>query len=85
MQAIITHILPATNHRPTRIKACCARGSFIRSRTFDSNMEHEHIAAAHSLCARFIKQDGKEQTVWKNKFITGQLPSGDYAHVFITR
>lgn len=81
MQAILTRILPATNHRPTRIKAECARGSLIVS-GYPGILEEAHIVAAKELRDLFIAQDYPDNKTWRHTFITGQLKSGDYVHIF---
>lgn len=84
MQAIITKILPATNTRPTRIKASCERGSITVS-YYHNGAEHGHIDAANALIAKFVRQDGERSpNPWTTPRVCGQLPSGDYAHVFVS-
>lgn len=90
MQAIITKFLPVTNHKPNRIKASCARGSIIIS--VDSCKEDCHLEAAKKLIAKFLANDAaacvhvpsydESRNSWAKPFNSGQLPSGDYAHVF---
>ena len=86
MQAIITKVIPATNFKTTRIKAICERGSVIISAIDLSEDAHE--LAAKVLCIRFADEDEKKYETppnnnpWLRPFVTGQLPSGDYVHVF---
>jgi hypothetical protein len=91
MQAILTKVIPCTNTKPTRIKASCARGSLIgtnwpQSLAVSDAAAHAHVARL--LCAKFVAEDlkqyGAPQTLnpWGGKFVTGCLPSGDFAHVF---
>lgn len=51
--------------------------------------ETQHVAAAQLLCNRFVaedtKRDGPEDNAWGRPRVSGCLPSGDYAHVFISR
>lgn len=92
MQAIQTKVLPATNFRPTRIKAWCARGSIVVSyESLGSNSyEYMHIQAALRLIDKLVKEDAKRygeiagQNPWTRDFTTGSLPNGDFAHVYIT-
>lgn len=86
MQAILTKVLPATNTKPTRIKASCARGSYVISA--DGN-EAGHVAAAQALCDTFLYaglRRGESMAVnpWNRQRITGQLPNGNYCHVFLS-
>lgn len=86
MQAIITKYLPATNTKPTRIKATCARGSLTLCE--DSSQEDAHRWVAVKLTKRFLELDEKEygtdpkKNPWARPFVSGCLPSGEYAHVF---
>ena len=88
-QAIRTHYLPATNFKPSRIKAKCQRGSIVIS--YDSGLDNAdaHREAARTLLARFIAEDavkygtGTERNPWSRPFVTGALPDGSYAHVFL--
>ena len=88
MQAITTKIIPATNTKPTRIKAECARGSVtISTDSIDYNGQESmhHIAARH-LTDIFCNQDAPSTPIdknpWNAPFVTGQIKSGDYVHVF---
>lgn len=88
MQAIVTKYLPATNTKPSRIKAQCERGSITIS--FDCNLgvEDTHTAAAKALVGKFVAEDAKKygshpkENPWNRPFVSGCLPSGNYAHVF---
>jgi hypothetical protein len=88
MQAILTRVIPATNTKPTRIKATCARGSITVTRD-DVSQEAAHCWAANALCERFVAEDVKtygsdaRTNPWAGKRVSGCLPSGDYAHVFL--
>ena len=88
MQAIITKYLPATNHRPARIKASCQRGSRIVSWDYAFDVEGNHRLAANKLLGRFMSEDVKthgsdpKTNPWARNFVSGELPSGEYAHVF---
>lgn len=84
MQAILTKYFPHTNTRPARIKAICDRGSITL--LCDYSGDKSHIQAAQALVDKFLKQDNIERATkynpWQNPRICGQLPNGDYAHVF---
>lgn len=95
MQAIITKYLPATNFKPSRIKASCERGSLILStgslepRTSDerSDLGNLHRAACDALCAQFDAKDSKRNGVtvrqWSKPKASGQIPTGEYVFCFI--
>lgn len=95
MQAIITRYIPATNYKPSRIKASCARGKVILSCDAlsgdgrDSD-EMTHIRAASILVARFAVEDFAKygtphgENPWNKPRVVGQLPSGEMAHVFLS-
>lgn len=90
MQAILTKYIPATNTKPSRIKATAERGSLTRSWQYDGRAEDEHRAAAAALCQMFADEDAKAlgegsraYNTWARPFVTGCLPDGSYAHVFI--
>ena len=93
MQAIITRVLPATNTRPTRIKASCARGALFYSVTHcphNLSSEPAHRLAANALCASFLAEDSKpevtaSESVWARSFASGQLANGDWVHVFFEK
>lgn len=86
MQAITTKIIPATNTRPTRIKAECERGSLTVCA--DAFTKGAHRCAARMLCERFADEDAKEYNApvgsnpWLRPFATGQSKDGNYQHVF---
>lgn len=86
MQAIVTKIIPATNTKPTRIKATCARGSVTIC--CDSSSETAHRVVALKLVGKFLTEDAEEygtppkENPWGKPFVSGCLPSGNYAHVF---
>lgn len=87
MQAIRTHYIPATNHKGSRIKAQCERGSITVD--FDHSAHDPHVVAVYALLARFCEEDfkergePKEKNPWRRPFISGGLPDGSCAHVFI--
>lgn len=73
MQAIVTKYLPATNTKPSRIKATSSAGSVTVSYSYDLDTEGCHRQAAQALC---------EKLGWAGQYVTGGLPNGDYVHVF---
>ena len=92
MQAIETKLIPATNTKPTRIKARCDRGSIILSADSLSgdqmnDSESTHRAAARALIARFVAEDQEQygtppdKNPWSWPFVTGGTREG-YAHVY---
>ena len=90
MQAIQTKVLPATNTKPTRIKAWCQRGSIILSieELGSGRLDISHILAAERLCRKFLEEDfvkygAHSDNPWIKPIQTGTLPNGDLAHVFI--
>lgn len=94
MQAIETKLIPATNTKPTRIKASCERGSIMVSADSLSGdqangSDSTHIAAAKALVAKFVKEDERdygstpESNPWARPFVTGGTKEG-YAHVFLS-
>ncbi len=87
MQAIRTNYIPCTNTRGSRIKASCERGSITVP--FDHGAHDPHEVAAVALVARFIEEDfkergqPKEKNPWARPFVSGGLPDGSFAHVFL--
>lgn len=88
MQAIVTKYLPATNTKPSRIKAQCERGSITISFDCELGVDDTHKCAAKALVGKFVTEDAKQYGTkpaanpWNKPFVTGCLPSGNYAHVF---
>jgi hypothetical protein len=89
MQAIQTKYIPATNHKPSRIKAWCERGSITVSYDYELGDEGAAQVAVNALVSRFAEQDRKnygtpvEGNPWLRPMACGGLPSGGYAFVFI--
>lgn len=87
MQAIITKYLPPSNVRGARIKASCERGSVTIGYPHELSGDKCHVAAADALIAKFIKEDaenyGTHVNPWSKPRVCGQIPSGEYVHVFI--
>jgi hypothetical protein len=90
MQAIHTKYIPRTDKIGSRIKAKCERGSITISYPFDLSGDEIHREAVRQLVARFIQEDEEDgickdpsQNVWARPFVTGGLPDGTYAHIFV--
>ena len=86
MQAIITKYIGPTNSRGARIKAECGRGKIFFSYPYELSGDEVHRAAVEALVSKFNAEDQKEfgtsLASWNRPFITGQIPSGEYVHVF---
>ncbi len=87
VQAIVTKYLPATNTRPSRIKATCERGSIIVSYPGEFSGSACHISAADALVSKFVGEDveryGTHRNPWAGKRVCGALPNNaGYCHVF---
>jgi hypothetical protein len=88
MQAIHSKYIPATNNRGSRIKASCERGSITISFPHLSGDEN-HREAVRRLVWRFIEEDKKQNSTppasnpWGREFVSGSLPDGTMAHIFI--
>ena len=52
MQAIFTKILPATNTKPTRVKAYCPQGSATLSYEYGQSNHDNHRTACAELIAK---------------------------------
>jgi hypothetical protein len=88
MQAIITKYLGPTNTRGARIKASCERGKLVMGWPHELDVEQAHRWACDELCAKFDAEDverygSKGAGLWTRPKASGQLPSGEWAHVFI--
>ena len=75
MKAIIVKVLPATNTKPTRLKAS-AEGvaSIIRSADGDRGYEKDAARVARELCAKYE---------WNWPIASGQLANGDHVFCFV--
>lgn len=86
MQAIISKYVSPTNYRGARVKASCERGSITLSWPDELSGEACHVWAKEQLIARFVKEDseryGSEANPWTRPTVCGQIPSGEYVHVF---
>ena len=88
MQAIHSKYIPATNHKGSRIKATCERGSITIPYPHELSGDSVHRLAVIKLVWKFIEEDNKngitpEANVWARPFVTGGLPDGTYAHIFV--
>jgi len=95
MQAIIAKYLPATNFRPSRVKASCERGSIIVS--YDDGSSNGGIGSDYAfkravdmLCARFAKEDEQkygskptDRRSWTRPKAHGQILSGEWVFCFV--
>jgi hypothetical protein len=61
MQAILTKYIPATNYKPSRIKAWCERGSITIGYPHEASggVEGAHTTAAKALTDKFVAEDLK--------------------------
>ena len=80
MQAIETKYLGPSNVRGSRVKATCEAKTIILDWEDRLNPEENHLSAAGTLAARL----GWGRAT-HGKLISGQLKSGNYAHVFAGR
>lgn len=87
MQAIKTKYLPATNTKPSRIKATCERGSIIISYPHELSGDEVHIAAKDALVAKFVKEDAKrygtQRNPWLRPTVCGWPTQGECVHVYL--
>lgn len=89
MQSIQTKYLPATESNGSRIKAKCARGSITIPLDYGLSGDAIHRAAVLALVLRFLDEDEakgipRETNFWNRAFVSGSLPDGTYAHVFLS-
>lgn len=90
MQAIQTKYLPPTNHRGSRIKATCERGSITIPYPHELSGDEVHREAARALLSQFLREDREKYgshpmgNGWNLPFVTGFLPDGSGVHVFVT-
>lgn len=89
MQAIHTKYILATNHKGSRIKATCERGSITIPYPHELSGDSVHRLAVMKLVWKFLEEDHAnngttpEANVWASPFVTGCLPDGTYAHIFV--
>ena len=76
MQAIVTKLIPATDHHGTRVKATCAGGSI----TIPFDYEKDEFTQQRDAAWKLVAKLGWE----KSNFLmeTGTLPNGDLCHVY---
>ena len=90
MQSIQTKYLPATESNGSRIKAKCARGSITIPFPHELTGDETHRAAVYALVLRFTNEDfysqgiPRETNFWNRAFVSGSLPDGSMAHVFLS-
>ena len=77
MQAIITKYLCPTNNKGSRIKASCEAGSIMVPYHYEFD-----ITMAHNYAANCLVNKLGWNSNYHGELITGQLPNGDYCHVF---
>lgn len=80
MQAIVTKYLGPTNTKCSRIKAACEAGSITVGYHNVEIARYED--ERHQLVAAMLQKKLGWDSDKYGKIITGQLPNGDYAHVF---
>jgi len=79
MQAIQTKYLPATNFKPSRIKAWCDAASIIVTYSYEHDVSGEHYAAAQALAVK-LGWTGPHYGELKQ----GSLPkNAGYCHVMV--
>ena len=89
MQAIQSKFLPATDHKGSRIKATCERGSITIPYPHELSGEFVHRLAVTKLVWKFLEEDyaknrtAPESNPWSRDFSSGTLPDGTVAHVFL--
>lgn len=77
MQAIRTKYLPATNYKPSRMKASAEAGSVTISWDDEFGQEENHIRAARALAEKFEWTGPRYSNL-----VTGYSDDG-YVHVFL--
>ena len=86
MQAIQTKYLPATNFKPSRIKAFCAAGSVTISFPHEFSGQKCHRQAAEALAVKlgwdYQTKPYPEGYTPRGKLLGGCLPNGDSCFVF---
>ena len=90
MQAIQTKYLSATNMKCPRIKAECQRGSLTIWEPKDFTSEESQRLAVKLLIEEFVADDKNvygtpiASNPWSRPFVSGSLPDGTLAHVFVS-
>ena len=80
MHAIVTKYICPTDTKCSRIKATCAAGSITVG--YHNVEVARHEGERHQLVAAMLQRKLGWDSDEYGKMVTGQLPSGDYAHVF---
>jgi hypothetical protein len=87
MQAIITKFLCPTNFRGSRYQAKCEAMTVTVAADHALNAEENHLAVCAELCrrmdARNLAKYGSKAAQWTKPKASGQIPSGEYVHVFL--
>ncbi len=89
-QVIVTKFIGPTNTKGGRYKASCQRGSLTVSERSELSPEKNHVFACAELCRKFAREDMvKYKTLashnpWLKRTVSGQLPDGTVAHVFVS-
>jgi hypothetical protein len=89
MQAIHSKYIPATNHKGSRIKATCERGSITIPYPHELSGDSVHRLAVMKLVWKFLEEDHAkngttpEANPWSRDYSSGTLPDGTMAHVFL--
>lgn len=80
MKAILTKYLPFTNTKPSRIKASAEGVPSIIYSDYALASENNHADPDHVKVAKRFAQSNN----WSINLASGGLPSGDWAHCFVT-
>ena len=80
MHAIVTKYIGPTETKDSRIKATCAAGSITVG--YHNVDVARYEAERHQLVAAMLQRKLGWDSDKYGKLVTGQLPNGDYAHVF---
>lgn len=82
MQAIQTKYIGPTNTKPARIKAWCAAGSVMVSfHSIEAADDQDRYEQAAKMLRDKLGWGGDSY----GRLVTGNLPNGDFCHVFATR
>jgi hypothetical protein len=80
--SIHTKYLAATNTRGSRIKATLDRDSVVIPYPYDSTGGNCHREAVETLLAK-LRAERPDGFYWNKPFVSGELPDGSWAHVFV--
>jgi hypothetical protein len=82
--SIHTRFLPATNCRGARIKATLGKDSVVIPYPYDKTGGNCHQEAAEALQSKLrTTHDTGGWHAWDRPFVSGELPDGSWAHVFV--